>query len=431
MIRLAQLAFHVLLAGCARPAGAAAWLIADVTVIDGRGGPPAPPRDVLVEGVRIVAVMPAGGAAPAGAQRIDGRGRYLIPGLIDSHVHLKSRPRDPGVIEQILALVALRSGVTTVRDMGGNGEAVRALAEAARRPGAHSPEILYAALMTGPASDFWPDGELARLVTPEGAPGSRPWFRHFRDGSGLEQAVRDARAFGAAGIKLHSGFTADEVARIGAEARRQGLALWTHAFIGPARPGDAVAAGAATLSHADMLAYEGAPPALPAMGTVYRQQTERAMAATPVGGAVIGRLLAAMKANGTCLEPTLMVMRGGAVTPGREAYLAYAAAIVARAHRKGVAICAGTDGIGGSTANLPEEMKLLVERAGLSPLAAIRAATWDNARALRLGDRGLVAPGRRADLVLLAADPAADIANLRRVAGVMIRGVWHPARATR
>ncbi|MEA3061551.1 MAG: hypothetical protein QOJ94_1332 [Sphingomonadales bacterium] len=430
MSRLAFLSALLLLASCARPASAApALLIEHVTLIDGRGGPPLPDASVLVEGERIAAVGKGALAnVPAGAERIDGRGKFLLPGLIDAHVHLKTRERDPGMIEQILANVLLKSGVTTVRDMGGNGEALRPLAEASHRAGARSPEIFYSALFTGSRSDFWMTGDLVRVITPQGEPGSQPWFRHFATSDGLEQAVREAKAFGATGIKLHSGFTAAEVARIGAEARRHGLRVWTHAFIGPARPSDAVEAGAATISHADQLAYEGATETLPPlMGPAYRAQTQRMMAATPVDGPVLARLFERMKAKGTCLEPTLMVMTPPRPTPEMARYLAWVAAATDRAHRTGVAICAGTDGIGGSTSNLPEEMRLLVERARLTPLEAIRSATFENARALGLADRGLVAPGKRADLLLLSADPGADIANVKQVAGVIARGVWHSA----
>jgi imidazolonepropionase-like amidohydrolase len=429
MNRLACFAL-LLLAACAKPAAAApALLIEHVTLIDGRGGPPVPDASVLVEGARIAAVgKGALPSVPVGAERIDGRGKFLLPGLIDAHVHLKTRARDPGMIEQILANVLLKSGVTTVRDMGGNGEALRPLAEASHRAGASSPEIFYSALFTGSHSDFWMTGDLVRVITPQGEPGSRPWFRHFATSDGLEQAVRDARAFGASGIKLHSGFTAAEVARIGAEARRQGLRVWTHAFIGPAKPSDAVEAGAATISHADQLAYEGATEALPPlMGPAYRAQTQRMMAATPVDGPVLARLFERMKAKGTCLEPTLMVMTPPHPTAEMARYLAWVAAATDRAHRAGVAICAGTDGIGGSTSNLPDEMRLLVERARLTPIEAIRSATFENARAIGLADRGLVAPSKRADLLLLSADPAADIANVKRVAGVVARGVWHEA----
>jgi len=117
-----------------------------------------------------------------------------------------------------------------------------------------------------------------------------------------------------------------------------------------------------------------------------------------------------------------MVM--GASNPGPDMtdYIAWTAAATARAHREGVRICAGTDAIGGSTPNLPEELGLLVRLAGLTPLEAIRAATAANADALGLADRGRVRAGLRADLVLLSADPSADIANLRRVEAVFRAG---------
>ncbi len=85
-------------------------------------------------------------------------------------------------------------------------------------------------------------------------------------------------------------------------------------------------------------------------------------------------------------------------------------------------IIAGTDAIGGAVPNLHAELQLLVELAGLSPLEAIRAATFDAARALGIaGDVGSVIEGRRADLLVLDADPSADVRNTRTIQAV-IRG---------
>lgn len=417
-----------LVTACATPrdGGEPAIVIEHATVLDGRGGAALADRDIAIAGERIVAVYPSGSRpAPAGARRIDATGKWVIPGLIDAHVHLGTRGRDAGVIEMILANVLRNSGVTTVRDMGGHGPLVQRL-KAAARNGAVSPQIVAATLVTGPASDFWLTGEAGSFVAGTTQRGRSPWFRHFTAGERFDAALGAARAAGADGIKAHSGFAPDELKRLGAAARRYGLPLWTHGFVGPARPADAVAAGATSLSHADMLAYAGAEAGeRAAMGSTYVARTRAAMDATPVDGPQLGRLFAAMRRRGACVEPTFFVFTPREPDPVRDAYVRWAAQATGRAQREGVPVCAGTDGLGGGTANLPEELALLVNRAGLTPLQALTAATLNNARALGLADRGRIASGLRADLVVLDADPALDIANVKRVRGVVARGVWH------
>src|SRR5690606_17993922 len=110
--------------------------------------------------------------------------------------------------------------------------------------------------------------------------------------------------------------------------------------------------------------------------------------------------------------------------PRYDRQAAWAAAVTDLAHETGVAILAGTDAVGGSSPNLHVELQLLVERAGLSPLEAIRAATFNAARALGLaGEIGSIAVGRRADLVVLDGNPADDIRNTQTLRAVVRRGV--------
>lgn len=423
----------VLVVSVALPACAGPVEVQDVialehaTVIDGRGGVPLANQTIILRSGRIEAVQPADRSIPAGARRIDLSGRWVIPGLIDSHVHLKSRPRDPGAVEAILESVLTRSGITTVRDMGGRGSEVAALAHAAAARRITAPDIVFSALFTGPRSRFWLDGEPGTYIAVGAPPGTLPWFRHFAGGTDFAGAVREAKALGARGIKAHSGFDATELRALGQAAQAEGLALWTHAHVNPARPSDAVDAGASVISHADMLAYEGldeAPAGFAALDYVAR--TRVAMKATPIEGARLAALFRKMRDRGVCLEPTLQVFTPRTPDPAMDDYANYAARATGRAHKAGVAICAGTDGIGGSTANLPIELALLVDRAGLTPLEAITAATYRNAQALGLTDRGAIVPGLRADMVVLCADPSVDIAAVKSVAAVVARGTYLP-----
>ncbi|HEX8525790.1 amidohydrolase family protein [Allosphingosinicella sp.] len=435
-MRLILVFAALVLAGCAakpeRTSGSPEGqllLLEHATLIDGSGTAPQPDRSILVSGDRIAAIYPSGSRpAPAGARVVDLSGRFVIPGLIDGHVHLKSRARDPGMMEQILGNV-LRGGITTVRDMGGNGAELAPLARRANSLEIEAPHIVYATMLTGPASRFWMSGEPGTWVSAGHPPGTSPWFRRIGPASGPESAAADARGYGASAIKVHSGLNAAELAAVGSAARRHGLRLWTHAYVGPAVASDSVAAGASSISHADMLAYEGLGPRPGDFDSLpYIERTRRAMAATPIEGEALGRLFRLMRARSVCLESTLFVMTPQEPDPASTSYVGYAAAATARALRMGVPICAGTDAIGGSTSNLPAELELLVGRAGLTPLQAIRAATFENARALGLRDRGLVARGRRADLVVLTADPSRVIGNVRAVDSVYLGGRLVPSR---
>jgi imidazolonepropionase-like amidohydrolase len=109
----------------AAQSGDAYLALTNATVIDGTGTAAQPHMTVVVRGRRIESVFTDGTRhVPADARAIDLQGQYLIPGLIDSHVHLGTQPRPAGVMEQVLRAVFM-GGVTTVRDMGGSLATVR------------------------------------------------------------------------------------------------------------------------------------------------------------------------------------------------------------------------------------------------------------------------------------------------------------------
>jgi imidazolonepropionase-like amidohydrolase len=114
----------------------------------------------------------------------------------------------------------------------------------------------------------------------------------------------------------------------------------------------------------------------------------------------------------------------------------WSAAVVHEAWKKGIAITAGTDSLGddkpGALPEIHEELRFLVERAGMSPLAALNAATQHGARALGIeATRGTIAPGKAADLVVLSADPMADIRHTKEIIYVFRDGRrYDPIRMT-
>ena len=169
----------------------------------------------------------------------------------------------------------------------------------------------------------------------------------------------------------------------------------------------------------------------PAAGTpreVVREARHRAFLAAMTDTLPFARLLAEMKRRGTALDATLFIMTPrpdstGRVSEQAAALYRFATSMVRRANAAGVPIVAGTDALGGSSPNIHAELQLLVDSAGLTPMQAIRAATSNAARVLGAEDSiGTVAPGKLADLVILRADPLADIANTLTVASVMKAG---------
>jgi len=238
---------------------AAEFALTNITVIDGTGAPPRPGMTVLVREGTIVGLFPTGSeAVPATAAVSDLSGRFVIPGLIDSHVHLATDPSTGdrrALVEQRLRH-ALHGGITAVRDMAGDGRALADLARAALVGDIESPAISYSALMSGPS--FFEDPRVrssSRGVTV----GSAPWARAVTAESDWPLAVAEARGTGATGIKLYAELPGELLPAITAEAHRQGMKVWSHATLVPARPSQAVAGGVDALSHAGLLLWEVAP----------------------------------------------------------------------------------------------------------------------------------------------------------------------------
>lgn len=412
--------------------------LTNATVIDGEGGRPRARVTVLVAGDQIVKVAESAKTKiPEGARVIDLSGRYLIPGLVDSHYHFMLGMRDAAV-ETVRRRFALLGGVTTVRDMAGDALALGEIAKIANTDGAsESPRIYFAALVGGPTLL-----ESDNRVTPIShgrKNGEAPWARSVRPDSDIPKIISEAKASGVTAIKIYADLPAETVARLAKEAHRQGLKVWSHLAIFPAKPSEVVSAGVDVVSHAVDLVWE-------------REKTYARFAEVRYGGVdwktvsiddpVLTSVLKLMRERGTMLDATLLVTHDRIV--GRQLRRTIAErtisepelldrwlfAVVRRAHEMGIPVTAGTDipewEPGHELPNIHDELELLVTRAGFTPLEAITAATLNGARSIGVEKSlGTIKAGKLADLVVLSADPSADIRNTRKIEYVVKGGVVH------
>lgn len=398
-------------------------------LIDGTGAAARPGTSLLVEDGRIAAVLPDAQVQADGAEVVDLHGRFVVPGLIDTHVHLATPPDAPAARRELRR--QLYAGVTAVRSMADDLRAVGELAREALVGEIPAPDIHYAALMAGPG--FFKDPRTI-AVTAGRVPGQTPWMQAIDDRTDLVQAVALARGTSASGIKLYADMPAPLLSRITAEAHRQGIPVWAHAAVFPAMPADDVAAGVDVISHSCPIGYQ-ASPRRPAN---YHERTpvDETVFADGMPASITG-LFARMAERGIILDATNLVYvrhveeyareRKGA-PPRCSADLTLR--LTAQAWKQGVPISSGTDSDNPAEAPFPslhDELQLLAGPVGMPPMEVIRAATATAARALGQDtDMGTLEPGKLANFVVLAEDPLQDIAHLRSVTATVKRGVRYP-----
>jgi imidazolonepropionase-like amidohydrolase len=177
------------------------------------------------------------------------------------------------------------------------------------------------------------------------------------------------------------------------------------------------------LAHAAYLVWEGMPPS-----SDFSKRARGDFASVPVDGPAMTKLLQAMKQNDVALNPTLWIFAEG---PGSKDEVSasrtkWMNAVTRRAQEIGVTIAAGVDRLmtpGDPLPMLHKELEVMVTGAGLTPLQAVTAATRGAAHAIGVDDqRGTVAPGQAADLLLVDGDPSVDIRNTRNIRYVIKDG---------
>ena len=374
---------------------------------------------VVVRGDRIETVGPeARVSSPPGAERVELAGATLIPGLIEGHSHLFLHPYnealwDDQVLKEPLGLrmaraganaaATLHAGITTERDLGTEGALdndvqLRRAIDQGIVPGPRLIAVTRAIVATG---SYGPSRSRYAIDPPQGAEeadGDEAIVRVVRSqiGRGADWIKVYADYRWGPGGELRPTFTQHELDVLVATARGAGRPVAAHAMSAQGMR-RAILAGVETVEHGDY----GTPE-------VFRLMHQRGVALCPT--------LAASEAYATYFDG--WVKGRDAPNPALVAKRAsFRAALDA-----GVAICFGGDvGVFPHGDNV-RELEAMVEY-GMSPLAALRAATTGNARIFHLESRvGRVAPGLLADLVAVAGDPTRDIGALRRIRLVLKGG---------
>lgn len=420
-----------------KPSGDGVIALEGATLFDGSGGEPVKDALILIKDGHIQAVARVNEVeVPRGAQVMSLIGKTVIPGLIDAHAHVE---RWAG--ERYLAW-----GVTTVRDLGASSTDSSIALKNDFNLGS----------MLGPRT--FTSGAMI-----DGVPPTYATATGVRTSTDVRKAVDQRAVAGADYVKIYTKFTADMLKPLMDEANTLRLPIAAH--LGKIDALTAARAGVASIEH--MAGVVQAASATPAMYERAHDQFLRGWTTEEIGWATldsasVARTARSLAATRVAIVPTLVVHEMLSrldnptllLRPGMEDVPTGATSVrdvagllrrtgwrsgdfqafrrsrprqnqfVREYKRAGGLIAAGSDAANQLLVpglSLHEEMSLLVA-AGLTPVEVVTAATRKGAELLRADSLGRVAAGKVADLVVLDANPAKDIAATRRIAWVMFRG---------
>jgi len=417
--------------------------IIHVNLIDATGAPVQADMTVIVQGKQILQLgKSASTTVPKAARVVDGRGKYLIPGLWDMHVHEifgAWLPED----EKITPVLFVANGVTGVRDMGGDLEPLKKWRARIAEGKLLGPRMIIAGpMLDGPIPQF---------------PSSAP----VKDSAEGRRIVDELQKNGADFIKIQSLIPRDGYFAAADEAKKLGIVFAGH-VPDKVRATEASNAGQKSIEHLTGV-FEGcstvedelmAAPRGPGRGrflstydperakalialflknqtwqvpTLYWERGEWLIEQTNSGPDPLEKYAPVAWRDRTWPMFTRDISKGWSTDPvaDREKFFQEELKMVGEMNRAGVPILAGTDTAAGVRVypgfSLHDELELLV-RAGLTPMEALQAATLNAGKYLDLPDTGTIEKGKRADLVLLDSNPLVDIKNTRTIQSVVLAG---------
>jgi len=380
-------------------------------------------QSVLISADGQVLGVEPGYVTPAGAVVIDERNRFVLPGLIDSHVHLTSELGPNQLLDEVQLMVSdqamrgaenarktLMAGFTTVADLGANNDAIFALRRAVAENRVPGPRIIAAGSAVTPdgghadANGFAPDIiNVLRSVSACSGPDAcmRATRRQIQAGADIIKITSSGGVLSNTAAGVTQQLTDEELTAIVRAAHMMGRRVTAHAH-GTDGINAALRAGVDSIEHGTYLDRESIR---------LLRQGDRYLVPTMMAGWWVGQL----------------AERGGVLTPAQADKARRVGPDLVRmvrmARAAGVRIAFGTDtGVSPHGMNA-REFQLLVD-AGYTPLQTIQMATVNAADHLQLGSvAGRIAPGFSADIIAVDGDPLADVATLMNVRFVMARGI--------
>ena len=379
-------------------------------------------QSVLISADGRIVGVEAGYVERAGAEIIDQRERFVLPGFIDSHVHLTSELGANQLIEEVTLTPAdgalrgaenarktLQAGFTTVADLGASNDSIFALRRAIRENRVPGPRIIASGSSITPdgghgdANGFSPHVlEVLRSETAcSGADACRRAVRRqIQAGADVIKITATGGVLSNTAAGVGQQLTDDELSAIVDAAHSMGRRVTAHAH-GVDGINAALRAGVDSIEHGSYINRESVR---------LLRQGNRYQVPTLMAGWWVGQL----------------AERGGVLTPAQTDKARQVSRDMAQmgrfAHQNNVRIAFGTDSGDSPHGMNAREFQLLVD-AGFTPLQAIQTATINAADHLQLGsETGRIAPGLAADIIAVDGDPLADVSTLMNVRFVMARG---------
>lgn len=409
-------------------------LIRNARVFDSENATLGAPSDVLIESGRIIEVAPTGAITRQAGRVIDAANRVLLPGLFDMHAHVSFW--DGGL--------HVGAGITTIRDMGNDNPTLLELMKQEQAGTLLMPRVVAAGFIEGESPHASRSGFVVKNL--EEAKKAIDWYHD----NGYPQ------------IKIYNSFPKEILPQTTEYAHVRGMRVSGHIPVW-LRAQDAVLAGYDEIQHINQVLLNFLVDEKTDTRTLERfYLPSEKVGSLDFDSPEVRKFIALLAQRKIVIDPTLATFNfvrqmdgvmsqefaavADHVPPDvRRGFLSaqmkipdekthqryeksYAAMIefVGRMYKAGIPLVAGTDDIPGFT--LQRELELYVQ-AGLTPLQVLQIATYNGARYARvLDDRGVISPGRRADLILVDGDPTRNISDIRKVA-LVIKGesAYYPA----